>query len=160
DLDMALRHARMFGRLHQPDREGAAYLAVIADHPGAFQPRWWRASWCFQQGRIDESVGAFRDMVRLAPDFLPGCLILGGLHDQRGDYAAANDTLRVAIAIRPTDGAFGNLGTAYFNSGRYAEAVDAYNQAFQFGNADYVAWINLGDAYSWLRGRQSDAAKA
>src|SRR5262249_38909948 len=56
--------------------------------------------------------------------------------------------------------AFSNLGTAYFNSGRLTEAVEAYNQAFQFDDADYVMWINLGDAYYWLRDRPDQARDA
>src|SRR6185369_13722635 len=53
-----------------------------------------------------------------------------------------------------------NLGTAYFNSGRLSDAVDAYNQAFQFGDADYATWMNLGDAYYWLRNRPDQARDA
>jgi tetratricopeptide (TPR) repeat protein len=40
------------------------------------------------------------------------------------------------------------------------QAVDAYNQAFQFGDADYVMWLNLGDAYYWLRNRPDQARDA
>jgi tetratricopeptide (TPR) repeat protein len=38
--------------------------------------------------------------------------------------------------------------------------VDAYNQAFQFGDADHVLWLNLGDAYFYLRDRPDQAREA
>ncbi len=75
-------------------------------------------------------------------------------------YDQAIDTLKLSIALRPDQIAFDNLGTAYFNSGRLEEAVEAYNQAFQFGFASYMMWLNLGDAYYWLRGRRDQAADA
>jgi tetratricopeptide (TPR) repeat protein len=68
--------------------------------------------------------------------------------------------LGVGVALRPSASAFGNLGTAYFNSGRLEKAVDAYNQAFQFDDADHVTWMNLGDAYYWLRDRPDQARDA
>jgi len=64
------------------------------------------------------------------------------------------------LTLKPTKVAFDNLGTAYFNSGRLSESIDAYNQSFQFGFADYQSWLNLGDAYFWLRDRQDQAAEA
>jgi tetratricopeptide (TPR) repeat protein len=78
----------------------------------------------------------------------------------RGDYAAAIDTLRHSLKLRPTKAAFDNLGTAYFNSNRIQEAVDSYNQAFQFGLAEYDSWLNLGDAYFFLHNRPDQAAEA
>jgi tetratricopeptide (TPR) repeat protein len=78
----------------------------------------------------------------------------------RGDYARAIETLTRSVALRPTKTAFDNLGTAYFNTGRSVEAVDAYNQSFQFGDAGYRSWFNLGEAYYWLRDRKDQAAGA
>jgi hypothetical protein len=34
----------------------------------------------------------------------------------------------------------------------------AYYQSFQFGEADYMSWFNLGEAYYWLRDRKDQAA--
>jgi|CXWL01.1.fsa_nt_gi tetratricopeptide (TPR) repeat protein len=46
------------------------------------------------------------------------------------------------------------------NSRRFSETIDAYNQAFQFGLADYEAWINIGDAYFFLRNRSDQSNRA
>ncbi len=160
DDDSNYRLARIYNRLGQPEREEAVLTAAIAARPHCWKPYWWHAAWLYHRGRVDESMIAFREMIRHAPDYFEGYSSLGGVLVQRGDYAQGIDTLKLALALRPTEGAFDNLGTAYFNSGRFQEAVDAYNQSFQFGDANYITWFNLGEAYSWLQGRKADAAGA
>ena len=160
DDDASLKLARMFNRLGQPEQEERVYLATIARRPHCWQPYWWLATWHFRRGNVDESIRCYREMVRRAPDYADGYSSLGGALVLRGDYAPAIDTLKRSLELRPTKNAFDNLGTAYFNSGRAQEAVDAYNQSFQFGDAGYESWLNLGDAYSWLQGRKQDAAGA
>jgi tetratricopeptide (TPR) repeat protein len=152
--------ARTFDRLGQPEREEAVFIAAIAARPHCWKPYWWHAAWLFHHGKFDDSMTAFREMIGHAPDYFEGYSSLGGLLVQRGEYAHAIDTLKLALALRPTKGAFDNLGTAYFNSGRFQEAVGAYNQSFQFGDADYVTWFNLAEAYSWLQDRKAAAAGA
>jgi len=84
---------------------------------------------------------------------------LGGLLVMRANYDRAIDLLERSIALHATAAAFQNLGTAAFNARRFDEAVAAYNQSFQFGFADAVGWLNLGDAYYWLRGNEQQAAE-
>jgi serine/threonine-protein kinase len=151
---------RTWQRLGRRDEERKVYLAAIALRPHCYKPRWWLASWEYANGHIPEALVAFRDMIQRAPDFAQGYANLGGLLLLRGQYDDAVDTLKVAVALRPNAIAFSNLGTAYFNSGRLAQAVDAYNQAFQFDDADHVTWMNLGDAYYWLRDRPDQARDA
>jgi tetratricopeptide (TPR) repeat protein len=157
---VALRLARTYAQLGQPEKEKETYLATIASRPHCWQPYWWLASWDYRSGRIEDAIGAYREMIRRAPDLYRGYSNLGGMLVLQGEYDRAIDTLKIAIALRPEPIAFDNLGTAYFNSRRPEQAIDAYNQSFQFGFADYQLWLNLGDAYYWLRGRRDQAAEA
>src|SRR5260221_4712263 len=150
----------MFNRLGQPEREREIYLATIARRPHCWQPYWWLATWHFYRGDVAEAARNFREMIRRSPDYSEGYADLGAVLVLNGDYDSAIDTLKRSLTLRPSRNAFDNLGTAYFNSGRVEEAVDAYNQSFQFGDAGYASWMNLGDAYSWLQGRDQDAAGA
>jgi len=151
---------RSWQRLGHVDEECGVYQAAIARRPHCFRPRWWLAASEFNRGHIPEAVVAYREMIRAAPEFATGYASLGGMLLLQGAYDSAIDTLRLSLGIRPSAVAYGNLGTAYFNSGRLAQAVEAYNQAFQFGEADYVQWMNLGDAYFWLRNRPDQARDA
>jgi len=160
DDDVWGRLGRIHARLGQPEREREVYLAAIAARPHNWQPHWWLATWYFRAGRIDESIAVYEKMVALAPDLHKGYSSLGGALVLHGDYERAIRVLRQAVDLRPTKVAFANLGTAYFNSRDPAQAIDAYNQSFQFGFADYEAWLNLGDAYFWSNGRQAEARDA
>ena len=160
DDDVCSRLGRTYGRVGQSDMERDTYLAVIASRPHCWQPWWWLASWNFREGHVEESIRGFEQMIRRSPDLYKGYSSLGGLLVLHGDYDRAIDTLKHAVALRPTKAAFDNLGTAYFNSGRFKQAIDSYNQAFQFGFAGYASWMNLGDAYYWLRDRQDQARKS
>jgi tetratricopeptide (TPR) repeat protein len=151
---------RTYARLGDREREKRVYLGAIAKRPHCWAPRWWLATWQYRAGRYDEALRSYEAMIQRAPQFSIGYANLGGMLVMRGDYARAIEELRHSVALRPTKEAFDNLGTAYFNTGRSAEAVDAYNQSFQFGEADYLSWFNLGEAYYWLRDRKDQAAEA
>ncbi len=160
DDDAALKIARTYARLGQSAQEKEVYLATIARHPHWWRPYWWLATWEYRQGNVDESIRAYEQMIQRAPDNFEGYTGLGGMLVLRGSYPQAIDTLKRSLALRPTKNAFDNLATAYFNSGRLEDAIDAYNQAFQFGTAGYESWLNLGDAYFWLPNRRAEAAGA
>lgn len=160
DDDSYSRFARTYSRLGKPELEKETYRKVIAARPHCWQPYWWLAASYFRDGDVEGAIGAFEQMIRRAPDLHKGYSSLGGLLVLHGDYTRAIDTLKLSVALKPTKVAFDNLGTAYFNSGRLAESVDAYNQSFQFGFADYGSWLNLADAYYWLRNREDQAAEA
>jgi serine/threonine-protein kinase len=147
-------------RLGKTDQERSVYEQAAARRPHAFKPRWWLASWEFRNGHVPQAIARFREMVQRSPAYWNGYASLGGLLLFLGDYAAAIDTLRLGTELHPSATAYSNLGTAYFSSGRLSEAVDAYNQAFQFDDADYQLWLNLGDAYFWLRNRPDQARDA
>jgi serine/threonine-protein kinase len=160
DDDMWYRWGRASQRLGDADRERRIYEAAIERRPHCFKPWWWLASWQYRNGHVDAAERCFREMIRRSPTFFNGYASLGGLLLLRGEYARAIDTLHLAVSLNPSSSAYNNLGTAYFNSGRLTDALDAYNQAFQFGDTDYVTWLNLGDAYFWLRNRPDDARGA
>jgi len=160
DDDTYSRLGSVYGRLGRHDLEVATYRSVIARRPHCWKPYWWLANAYYRRGQVEEAIPAYREMVRRAPGFYKAYSSLGGLLVLRGDYEAAIDTLKRSLALCPTKTAFDNLGTACFNSGRIQEAVDAYNQALQFGFAEYDAWLNLGDAYYFLQGRRDQAAES
>src|SRR4029079_4424174 len=140
-----LLYARAFAAGGDRDRERRIYEAEIARRPHAWEPWWWLATWQRRAGTLDEAIRCYREMVRRSPEFHRGYANLGGLLVLRGDYGAAIAELTRSVRLLASPAAHGNLGNAYFNSGRLGEAVEAYNQSLQFGGADYQTWANLGD---------------
>ena len=157
DDDAALKMARTYARMGDPAKEKQAYLAIIAQHPHWWKPYWWLGACDFRQGNVRELA----TVLEQDSAFAEGASDLGRLRLARGEYSGAIQEFRRALELNPhyPDLHF-NLATAYFNSGRLAEAVDAYNQSFQFGTAGYESWLNLGDAYFWLRNRRAEATDA
>src|SRR4051812_355793 len=54
---------------------------------------------------------------------------------------------------------FNNKGDAYFDAGKYAEAIDAYRQAIKLKPNYAEAFFNMGDAYEALE-RHEEAVTA
>jgi len=160
DVQHAFRLARAWAKAGDRERERALYLEVVRRRPHAWQSYWWLGTWHHRAGHLDQAIAAYEKMVERAPLFHRGHSNLGGLLVSTGNYDRAIRELRQAVALMPTRSAFGNLGTAYFYSGRFDESVEAYNQSFQFGAADASTWLNLGDAYLWLKGRKDQAEEA
>jgi len=97
-------------------------------------------------------------VVSLAPDSFTGYYNLGGVRTLQGRYAEAIPLLQRSLEIRKTADATSNLGTAYFQLHRYADAAVAYEQSTRLDPQNYVLWGNLGDAYYWAPGRRAEAA--
>jgi tetratricopeptide (TPR) repeat protein/TolB-like protein len=154
------RWGRTLVRMGKANEERAVYEAAIARRPHCVKPWWWLATWEYRNGHTAEACVAYREMIRRSPDWFNGYSSLAGMLLLNGRYSDAIDSLRIAIELRPAYAAYSNLGTAYFNSGHAAEAVAAYNQAFQFGEVTYTVWLNLGDAYYWLSRRPDRARDA
>jgi serine/threonine-protein kinase len=55
--------------------------------------------------------------------------------------------LKKSISIRPTYGAYVNLGNAYTGLNKFADAAGAYEEANKLDPQQYVTWGNLGDAF-------------
>jgi tetratricopeptide (TPR) repeat protein len=77
--------------------------------------------------------------------------------DRYDDAIAALERSR---GIRPTASNTSNLGTAYFNRGRFADAARAFEQAVKLADTNSELWGNLADAYHWADGERPRAAEA
>ena len=62
--------------------------------------------------------------------------------------------------IRPNFSAASNLGTHYFNDGRYADAARAFERAVALAPNDLRVWRNLASALHWAPGERPKAAAA
>jgi serine/threonine-protein kinase len=142
----------------------ATYQRAIGVRPQYWATYSWLGNFYFRQARYDDAVKMFKKVLELSPDNFRGYSNLGAIHVQQGKYAEAIQELEKSIAIRPTVGAYANLGTAYFGLRRFAEAAATYEQGIKLDDKNYTTWGNLGDARYWapgLRPRSNEAyAKA
>jgi eukaryotic-like serine/threonine-protein kinase len=98
------------------------------------------------EGKLDEAMAAYREAIRLDPNFAPARLCLGAiLCDVKHDYAAAEAEFREAIRLLPHEAAAHlNLGTALGGQGKVSEAIAAYREAIRHQPDIAEAHSNLG----------------
>jgi serine/threonine-protein kinase len=156
-------HAGLASVYEQLDRLDAAektFKQAIAMRPNYWATYNWLGLFYQHHARYEEAAAMYSQVVSLAPDSFTGYYNLGGVRTLQGRYAEAIPLLQRSLDIRKTADATSNLGTAYFQLHRYADAAAAYEQSVQLDPKNYVLWGNLGDAYYWAPGRRAEAAAA
>jgi tetratricopeptide (TPR) repeat protein len=110
-----------------------------------------RADALMTQGRIDEAIAQYREVVRAEPNDSAGYNKLGGLLMRRGQARDALATIRRAVELKPDDPeAHNNLGLALMQVGQFQDAVSSMQRAVEL-KPDYAeARYNLAQAFSTL----------
>ena len=137
-----------------------AYKHAVSLRPGYWVSYNRLGVFYLQQGNYEQAAQMFSQVVALAPDSFMGYNNLGDVRLYQGRNAEAIPLLQRSLEIRKTADATSNLGTAFFQLHRYAEAADAYQQAVQLDPKNYLVWGNLGDAYFWAPGHRQEATAA
>src|SRR5216684_905100 len=152
--------AYAYEHLNRLDEAEKTFKQAIAMRPNYWATYNWLGLFYMRHARYEDAAAMFLQVVSLAPDSFTGYYNLGGDRILQGKYAEAIPLLQRSLEIRKTANATSNLGTAYFQLHRYADAAAAFEQYTQLDPKNYVLWGNLGDAYHWAPGRRSEAAAA
>jgi len=152
--------AYAYEQLGQLDAAEKTFKQAIAVRPNYWATYNWLGRFYQRHARYEDAAAMFLQVVSLAPDSFTGYYNLGGDRILQGKYAEAIPLLQRSLEIRKTANATSNLGTAYFQLHRYADAAAAFEQSTQLDPQNYVFWGNLGDAYYWAPGRRAEAAGA
>jgi eukaryotic-like serine/threonine-protein kinase len=124
-----------------------AYQQAIQSHPNS------RLSYnefgAFYHGRneYEKALQMYAKAIQIAPEWYATYVNVGSVYDDMGQYEKAIDPLKKSIAIRPTYGAYVNLGNAYTGLNKFADAASAYEEANKLDPQQYVTWGDLGDAF-------------
>jgi protein O-GlcNAc transferase len=104
-------------------------------------------------GRLDDAIAAYRDALRLKPDFANAQNNLGVALRAAGDLRESQAAFRAAININPDFAeAHNNLGNLLIEAGRFDDAVAACRRATALKPGYGDAFNNLGNA---LMGKRS-----
>ena len=107
-------------------------------------------------GKHQEAIEAFKEAIKINPDYPKAYYNLGFALGKSGMHKEATEAYKQAIRINPNYyDAYLNLGAAYGNSGMYKEAVDAFKQAIRVNSKSAEAHYNLGFAYLLLNDKNS-----
>jgi tetratricopeptide (TPR) repeat protein len=112
-----------------------------------------------QQAEYPKAAGLFQKAITLAPESYIDYSNLGAAYLYLGNYSAAIAAFEQSLKLRPAAGAYANLGTAYYQSRKFADAANNYELALHYNDRDPDLWGNLGDAYHFS-GQQPKAIDA
>jgi TolB-like protein/DNA-binding winged helix-turn-helix (wHTH) protein/Tfp pilus assembly protein PilF len=134
------------------------YRRAIALKPAYALAHQWYAEFLRLMNREGEAIAESAVSMRLDP-LSPLIAVEAALpYYYRGDYDEAVRRLRRAIQMDPAFGAaYGNLGWVLEQQGKYAEALDAFDQANRHG-LEGSPWIMGGTG--WAYARSGDTARA
>ncbi len=111
-------------------------------------------------GQIDEARECFERVIALTPNNSSAYSDLGGMLVLQREIEAAIDAFETSRGLASNYRAFANLGVLYSFEGRFADAVEMFEQALLLNDKDYRVWANLGLAYRLLpdSAAESDSA--
>jgi tetratricopeptide (TPR) repeat protein/predicted Ser/Thr protein kinase len=152
--------ASAYARLGQAEKAEAAFQQAIAMRPDYWAGYHALGIFYLTHARYAKAATMFDRVVKLVPDSFAGYSNLCLAQLMRGLYAETVEACQRSIAIRPAAGNYSNLATAYYFKRQYAQAAETYEQALRMNDREYLAWGNLGDAYSWIPGGEARAQNA
>lgn len=111
-------------------------------------------------GRYPEAIEKFRAASLAAPGNSQAFGNLGGAYLQVGDFAQATEALKKSLSLKPNDLAAVNASLALRYQKKFAEALPFARQAVQLNPSEDTNWLELGECYSSLGNRESEARAA
>jgi len=114
----------------------------------------------FEQGRYPEAAAAYREAIRLRPDFAQAHVSLGLALARTGAYGDAESALRRALSLNPKDAtAVANLTTVLRRQRKVADAEVVQREALAREVEPATVRRDLGDTL-YEQGRYPEAAAA
>jgi tetratricopeptide (TPR) repeat protein len=159
--DVALRElARLYEKMKQPAEAEQVYKRGIAAQPHYWAGYAWLGGFYSRQARYEEAAAEYRQAIQQTPGNALLYYSLGGVYIFQGKNSEAVEVLKKAVELQPTADAYRNLGQAYLHTRNFEGAISAFNKAIALDNRNYVYYSILGDAYTWSRTHESEAAPA
>jgi tetratricopeptide (TPR) repeat protein len=96
-------------------------------------------------GRPDEEIQAYKQAIKLKPDYVSAWERLGSRYLRSKKYPEAIETFKQLVALKPGDANVpNNMGEAYLEMNLMTDAVAAFRQAIQLKPDLGKAYYNLG----------------
>lgn len=131
-------------------REAAdAYRQSIRIDPYNGADAWYALGLVYRDwGKADEEIQAYKQALRLKPDYTSAFERLGAAYLRTRKYPLAIETYKQIATLKPGDADVPNkIGEAYVELGLMSDAVEAFKRAIQLRPDFGKAYYNLGKAY-------------
>ncbi len=108
--------------------------------------------WCRESlGDHSLAAEAYRETLRLDPEYTDAHWGFGQLHIKLGNYSDAVQSFREALRIDPQDkGVWYDCGYAYYKMGQMENAIEAYEHVISLDREHVDAYCDLANCYAAL----------
>ena len=107
-------------------------------------------------GRADDEIQAYKQAIKLKPDYVSAYERLGSRYLRSKKYPEAIETYKQISSLKPGDAnAPNNMGEAYYEMGLTTDAAEAFKQAIRMKPDFGKAYYNLGRTYMAMKNRDA-----
>ena len=153
--------AQLYRRLNRPEDAERIFERVLKDRPNYWLAYNELGFTLDSQGKYQEAIRAFRAASLAAPGNSMALANLGEEYLQVGQFTEGADCLRRSLTLDPaSDLAASGLSLSLRYQGKFEEALTFAQKAVQLNPTDDTNWLELGEVYSSLPNRQSEAKAA
>jgi len=118
---------------------------TIQRNPGATVPRLNLGMILLDEGRLDEAIEQFQEILRMEPGNTAARADLGLVFMKKGSIPEAIQQYEEALRLQPDSvGAHCNLGSALLQADRFPEAAEQYESALKLDPDNVTVLANLG----------------
>jgi len=123
-----------------------SYRQAIRIDPYNAADAWYALGLVYRDwGKADDEIQAYKQAIRLRPDYTSAYERLGSRYLKSKKYVEAIEIFKQLSIMKPGDAnAPNSLGEAYLESGKLADAVEAFRHAIQLKPDFGKAYYNLG----------------
>jgi serine/threonine protein kinase/Tfp pilus assembly protein PilF len=156
-----LWQAEIYTRLNRWKDAEQTYQRILKERPNSWTAYNDLGFALHGQGKYREAIQAFRAASLAAPRSSMALSNLGAEYLQVGEFAEATESLKRSIDLDPgyAESAT-NMSLALRYQRKYEEALSFALKAVELNPADDAYWLELGECYSSLHGRQKEAKAA
>lgn len=103
------------------------------------------------EGNNKETINAYKEAVRVKPDFGKAYNNMGIAYYELKDYQNALETFESAVQFMPDASSYFNRGNANYKLKKYTKALVDYNEAIKLDPNENDYYLNRGNVYADLK---------
>ncbi len=111
-------------------------------------------------GQPTQAVPYFHRVTELNPEYAMGYNNLGAALYNSGQLEAGEAAYLRSIEVGPTEFAYSNMGSVYYNTSRFGQAVNMFRQAVDLRPHDYRCWGRLAFAQRLVPEQEQEAEQS
>jgi eukaryotic-like serine/threonine-protein kinase len=148
--EVLLYVSRAYQDLGQAVAAEESYRSILRERPNnsaAYNDLGW---FLYRHGRAREAAEAFQSAATVAPRQALPMTNLGSMYLLLNRRREAIQAFEESLRRYPTELAYLNLGSIYFQDGDYRTALTFYEKARDLQPKEDLPWRNIGDCYAML----------